>query len=261
MNKDGYSLFLDETRNSRNNTSGIAGIAIKNSDIVTMNAMLNKLKADLWPELSPKNSESIILHVADIAKSNVGFNKEYKIFRAKENKVLLYNRLNEIFEKNDMTVFGSMINLQSLSQKYKKKFDNYLADEMCMEDILNNYACFLKHHNATGKIVFESRSSGKSDKSDRVFRKQFYKIVTHGTKMYKAIELQEVIDGIEFIKKRENNAGLQLADFVPYHFMRNFLGKTQQKENMFKTLKKNRYSGEGTKGKEFSYIFGVNYIK
>lgn len=261
MDKEGYSLFLDETRNSNKKTSGIAGIAIKNDNISTMNEMLNDLKVALWPDLKQEDAKSIIFHVTDIVRSNIKFNKEYIIFRAKSNKDQLYAGLSEILEKNDMTVFGSMINLQSLGEKYKKAFDNYIADEMCMEEILNNYACFLKCHNATGKIVFESRSTDENDKSDRIFRKQFYKIITHGTKMYKAIELQEVIDGIEFIKKRDNNAGLQLADFVPYHFMRNFCGKSQQKENMFKTLKKKRYSGESTKGELLSNVFGMSYIK
>lgn len=261
MNREGYSLFLDESRNSNKKTSGIAGIAIKNDNIVHMTEMLNELKVALWPNLTQQDAENIILHVADIARSNIKYNKEYKIFRAKSNRDQLYTGLSEILERNDMTVFGSMINLQSLGQKFNKKFDNYVADEMCMEEILNNYACFLKHRNATGKIVFESRYNGDDDKSDRIFRKQFYKIITHGTKMYKAIELQEVIDGIEFIKKRDNNAGLQLADFVPYHFMKNFCGEPQKKENMFKTLKRNRYSGEQTKGNQFSCIYGMNYIR
>ncbi|MBK5077101.1 DUF3800 domain-containing protein [Lactococcus lactis] len=261
MDKERYSLFLDETRNSEKKTSGIAGIAIKNDNISFMNGMLNELKVALWPDLAQEDAENIILHVTDIVRSNIRFNKEYRIFRAKSNKEQLYDGLSEILDKNDMTVFGSMINLQSLGHKYKKTFDNYIADEMCMEEILNNYACFLKYHSATGKIIFESRSNGDNDKSDRIFRKQFYKIITHGTKMYKAIELQEVIDGIEFIKKRDNNAGLQLADFVPYHFMRNFCGSSQQKENMFKTLKKKRYSGGVTKGEQLSSIFGMNFIK
>lgn len=79
--------------------------------------------------------------------------------------------------------------------------------------------------------------------------------------MYKALEIQDVISDIRFVKKQENNAGLQIADFVPTHFMINFSGNSQHKINLYKTLKKHRYSGFKTKGLQYSSKFGVTYIK
>lgn len=55
--------------------------------------------------------------------------------------------------------------------------------------------------------------------------------------MYKALEIQDVISDIRFVKKQENNAGLQIADFVPAHFMINFSGNSQHKTNIYKTKK------------------------
>lgn len=259
-----YNLFLDETKFFDNGTYlyGIAGLAIEKAKMPDMGRELGKLKAELWKDnLTYAQAKNIVLHMSDVRSSNCKFNENYSIFKSRERVRSLFKGIGEIIENTEMTVFGSMVNLSDLAEQYKTKSSFYIGDQMCMEDIINNYTCFLKHHNARGKIIFESRADKSGNKSDRMLQKQFYKIITHGTRMYKALEIQDVVSDIRFVKKQENSAGLQIADFVPTHFMMNFSGKSQHKINIYKTLKKHRYSGYNTKGQMHSNKFGVTYIR
>jgi hypothetical protein len=259
-----YNLFLDETKFYDNGRYlyGIAGLAIEKAKMPDMGKRLGKLKAELWKDdLTYTQAKNIVLHMSDIRSGNCKFDEHYTIFKSRENIRTLFKGVGEIIESIDMTVFGSMVNLSDLSEQYKTKSSFYIGDQMCMENIINNYTCFLKHHNSRGKIIFESRADKSGNKSDRMLQKQFYKIITHGTRMYKALEIQDVISDIRFVKKQENNAGLQIADFVPTHFMMNFCDKPQHKINIYKTLKKQRYSGYKTKGQRYSNKFGVTYIR
>lgn len=259
-----YNLFLDETKFYDNGKYlyGIAGLAVESNKVPTMGKMLGKLKADLWAKkLTYHQAKNVVLHMSDVRAGNNKFDENYSIFKSRENVRILFRGLEEIIKETDMTVFGSMVNLSDLSEQYKTKSSFYIGDQMCLESIVNNYTCFLKHHNARGKIIFESRANVAGNKSDRMLQKQFYKIITHGTTMYKALEIQDVISDIRFVKKQENNAGLQIADFVPTHFMINFSKKPQHNINIYKTLKKQRYSGFKTKGQQYSNKFGVTYIK
>ena len=259
-----YNLFLDETKFYDNGKYlyGIAGIAVESNKVPTMGKMLGRLKSDLWSgSLTYAQCKNIVLHMSDVRSGNSKFDENYCIFKSRENVRRLFKGLEEIIEETEMTVFGSMVNLSDLAEQYKTNSSFYIGDQVCMESIINNYTCFLKHHNARGKITFESRANKTGNKSDRMLQKQFYKIITHGTTMYKALEIQDVISDIRFVKKQENNAGLQIADFVPTHFMINFSGNSQHKINLYKTLKRHRYSGFKTKGLQYSSKFGVTYIK
>ena len=73
---------------------------------------------------------------------------------------------------------------------------------MCLTEIINNYNCFLKWHNATGSIIYESRASKTGNHADNKL-KTIYKILAHGTTIYRGLDLQSNISGIEFIKARK----------------------------------------------------------
>lgn len=259
-----YNLYLDETKYNKdgNFMYGIAGMAIASHKIKNMGRMLGILKQDLWGDkLSYSESKNIILHMADIRSANIKFDQHYSIFEARSIKRKVFQEIEKILIENNCTVFGTMVDLTSLEKKYQTKSSYYIGDSICMMTIINNFVCFLKNNNAKGRIIFESRADHKGNHPDLLFQKQFYKIITHGTNIYKPIEIQKTITDIRFKSKKENDAGLQVADFIPSHFMINFCGNSQAKINIYRTLKLLRYSGGLTKGMIASREFGVCYIK
>ena len=62
--------------------------------------------------------------------------------------------------------------------------------------------------------------------------------------------------GINFIDKSNNEAGLQIADFIPNSFARDHAGINQSKPNIFGTLRYNLYDGNmGNRD-----CFGIKYM-
>lgn len=258
-----YNLYLDETKYNKDGKFmyGIAGMAVPFNKVRNMGRMLGKLKKEIWSDLSYTETKNIILHMSDIRSANIKFDSNYSVFSARSMKRKVFEGIGDILVENDCVVFGTMVNLTSLEQKYCSKSTYYIGDSICMMNIINNFVCFLKHQNAKGNIIFESRADHNGNRSDLLLQKQFYKIITHGTNIYKPIEIQKVITNIKFKSKKENDAGLQIADFIPSHFMINFCGNSQAKINIYDKLKKLRYSGGLTQGGIYSKDFSVCYIE
>lgn len=62
--------------------------------------------------------------------------------------------------------------------------------------------------------------------------------------------------GIDFIYKSNNEAGLQIADFIPNSFARDRAGISQPNPNIFGTLRYNLYDGNmGNRDR-----FGIKYM-
>lgn len=161
---------------------------------------------------------------------------------------------------NNLTVFGCVVNQTSLEKNYCKNTDLYTSDELWLSEIINNFTCFLKHHNAKGSACFESRVSATGSYADSKLKKLFYKIMTRGTKNYKAVDLQSKISGIKFKKKQENEAGLQLADFTVQPFLFNSAKEKQNKPTIYPILRNQRYGGSNNIGGMYSKKYGVVYI-
>ncbi|MBM7180606.1 DUF3800 domain-containing protein [Streptococcus suis] len=257
-----YHLYLDESKYSKDGSVvyGIAGVAIEEGALRAVRTTLGGLKKHLWSSMSPSQAKSIVLHASDIRGANIKYETHYDIFRKKENIRKVFSGVADIILKNDLTVFGAIVDLTKLKNEYLAEHSYYTGDRICLTEVVNNFVCFLKWNKAKGRIIFESRSDRNGNKADRKLKKQFYKIYSQGTDIYSALELQECLLGFKFIKKQENEAGLQIADFVPTPFMINFSNQSQPTINIWKTLKKHRYSGGKTKGNIQSSKFGVKYI-
>lgn len=263
-----YSLYLDECiftdKNTREKIYGICGVAVHESELYNMRKNLGELKISLLGDkIKYVNAKNVVLHSTEIRRARSSDIPEYQIFNKKANIRKAFNGIGNIIECRKLVIFGAVINLTDLEETYKvfKGSSNYTGDFICMTEIIDNYNCFLKWHNATGNIIFESRASKSGNHADNKLKKQFYKIIAHGTKIYRGLDLQSNITGIDFIKKQENDAGLQIADFTVQPFLMNFCGENQTKPSIYSTLKKHRYSGLETFGEKNSKIFGVKYIK
>lgn len=127
---------------------------------------------------------------------------------------LVFNQIGDIINEY-CYVLGTIIDVTSLNKNYRIKESTYTSYYLGMKTIMENYTKFLYDHNATGNIILESRKTINNQKLDSRIRKQYYKIMCHGTYRYSALYLQNKLTGISFVEKMSNNNLLQIADFIP----------------------------------------------
>lgn len=212
-----YTLYLDESNthiNGTNKAFTIGGFIIENTKIVEIENKLNLIKAQIWHEI-PNNS-NIILHEKDLKDAlnrRIPTNAlldEYKRFRNNANNAtLLYKQMSQLVKQTDMKTIGCVV----LEDQYYSNFPLNIGNEIslvCMQIILENYTHFLYNNNAIGKIVYESR-----DVQDNDMLMKFYQICSIGTMYVKPQAIQQKIKQLLFVPKRDNSAGLQIADFMP----------------------------------------------
>lgn len=267
MGNGKFHLYLDECSykdKDRNDIYGICGVIVEDSTLTNVRTSLGELKKEIWKDRMPyREAKNIILHATEIRQAKNGSVKRehYEIFAIRKKVKLAFEGVAMIIENHNLPILGCVANHGNTSLKYNIKMNNYRSDALCMNYIMDNYACFLKAHNGEGDIIFESRYDHKDSVADKKLKKQFFKRMVYGTIHYQGIELQECISNISFRKKQENEAGLQLADFVVQPFLINYSKGEQVKPSIFKTIRKNRYSGYKELGGIDSNIHGVVYLR
>ncbi len=260
-----YTLFLDESETHKHDRAAhndsdyhfcMAGVIVAEDDYAQLQSSVNQLKHNVWPELS--NTESVILHQmrlieAEKGRLNTSKYPEYSKFNRRSERIKFYDELKKVFVNNKLTIVGSSINEDNLKMFYwvagKNKQDQYLV---AMQLLLENYCHFLCMNNAVGNIIYEHRELIGGEK----LRDKYYHMKLMGS-MYMTKEAAEKrLLGIDFIDKADNEAGLQIADFVPNSFARNHAGISQPNPNIFTTLRYNLYDGNVGKRDRF----GIKYM-
>ena len=138
-------------------------------------------------------------------------------FNRRAERKKLYGELKKVFADNKLTIVGSSINEDNLKQYYwvtgKNKQDQYLV---AMQLLLENYCHFLCTNNAMGNIVYEHRELIGNEK----LRDKVLSYETYGVNDMTKEAAEKRLLGIDFIDKSDNEAGLQIADFIPNSLLR-----------------------------------------
>lgn len=202
----------------------MAGVIVAEDDYADLQNSVNQLKRNVWPEVG--NPENVILHqmrLIEAEKGRLDTSKypEYAKFNRRSERKKFYDELKNVFAHNKLTIVGSSINEDNLKQYYwvsgKNKQDQYLV---AMQLLLENYCHFLCTNNAMGNIVYEYRELIGNER----LRDKYYHMKLMGS-MYMTKEAAEKrLLGIDFIDKSNNEAGLQIADFIPNSFARDHAG-------------------------------------
>lgn len=244
-----YTLYLDETKlwnknHDQPNVYGIAGVVISEEKKLEINNKLTDFKKGLF-----KNPE-VILHETDIRQAGKNNKKiineipEYSLLTRRKNMKLVFNQIGDIIN-NYCYVLGTIIDVTSLNKNYRIKESTYTSYYLGMKTIMENYTKFLYDHNATGNIILESRKTTNNQKLDSRIRKQYYKIMCHGTYRYSALYLQNKLTGISFVEKMSNDNLLQIADFIPRPLLLHYVKVGQKKSNpsIYQKIRCKRYDG------------------
>lgn len=230
-----YTLYLDESYTYKNNGKkpafAVGGFIVKNSDVPSIDRKIDRLKKEIWHDLSEPTS--VILHELDL-KNAVNkrtpiekINENYVKFR--NNKSLsnkVYRCISKIVKTVDIHTVGCVV----LKNRYFDNFPQKIGNEIslvCMQIIIENYVHFLFKNDAIGSIVYESR-----DAMDLTMLRRYYQIASIGTMYIKPDAIQQRISQFRFIHKNENCQCLQLADFIP-----NIIARKMSHKNIYPITK------------------------
>lgn len=237
-----YTLYLDESTTSNNHNNPVfcmAGVIIKDEDFNNIIIPeMNNLKRAIWHDAP--NPTEIIIHQKEVNEGirSQATDPNFRRFRQNRYCRILYNGLENIFNRNLITIVGTCIVIDNLDLYFNNgiQTDLYL---IALQLIMENYCHFLCLNNGVGKILYEARYEHDNEK----MRNRYYHIKLMGSMYVNSKKMIEKLGSIDFPKKKDNNIGLQLADFVPNYFARNELGKEQKRFNIDNQLRRYRYDG------------------
>ena len=190
---------------------------------------ISNLKLQFW------NHEGINLHSRDIRRSNGPFS--FMMIPHYREKFM--SLLNDIMGKQKYTLFATGIRKDAHLKQYGIQAENpyTLALEFIMERIVH----FLDIHNETAlPCVVEAR--GK--KEDKDLEYAFLKIMTSGTSYRPADQFKKLDCPLVFRSKRDNIAGIQIADLCAYPCARHAL-KPDTQNRAYEIIKDHIYT-QGT---------------
>lgn len=123
-----------------------------------------------------------------------------------------------------------------------------LLFEVAMQEIVENYACFLHHHKGVGNIVYEARNDNAAltEKSpDFKMYNNFCKIkaCNKGVSFISQEMLAKTIRYLHIHGKQEDIPGLQLADFVAYNMLQSVNRTENQYSEFMKKISDRLYNG------------------
>lgn len=255
-----YTLYIDESQThdkfEQRPHFCMAGAIINDKEYSAMADAVNHLKRTIWNDYS--YPEKIILHqksIIDASKGKLNISKfpEYERFKSKGFRKNFYSEFARIFDCRKITIVGSSIDVEYMEKCYdiikpringesiqfRNQTNKYL---ITLQLLLENFCHFLVTHNGKGRIVYESISEIDNE---RICSK-FYQIKLMGSMYITKEAMHNHLLGINFVRKDDNNIGLQVADFIPNAFAREHARFNQfdKDDTLIRKMKFYRYGGQ-----------------
>jgi hypothetical protein len=183
----------------------------------------------------------IVLHTADITRNRNGF-ESLKMAEVREE---FYRSLNEFLRALDFVVVAVSIRKNEHIRRRAEPADPY---HLSLEVILERFYYLLQERNDHGRVIAESRNR----LFDNDLRQEFDRLMSTKRSYVRAARLRSRIEGLEFRHKRENLAGLQIADLVATPVSRFVIGRRTHEdfsiiEQKFRRSPVGEYWGYGLK--------------
>lgn len=196
---------------------------------------IGKLKLQHW------NHEGVNLHSRDIRKASGPFS----FLQNAPRREAFLSSLSQLMVELPYTLFVSAVRKDQLSERYGPRAKNPydLALVFTMERLIH----FLEAQGETElPVVAEAR--GKNEDSD--LERVFYQVMASGTFYIPAERFKALESPLVFRNKRDNVAGIQLADLCAHPCARHIL-RPDQSNRSYDIVAKHVYNG-GVRGwKEF----------
>ena len=187
----------------------LAGCLIKESDYETFCYQFNELKTRYF------GTTDIIMHSRDIRKHNDGFAVLFDLGI----KQAFYDDLNAIIANTNFVIIGAGVDKIKHVKAYGKAARN--PYEISLGFVLERLIFYLDEvdENAIVNIQIEKRGA----KEDTGLLSHYNSLYDRGTYYVQASRLQQKIERFDFVAKRDNINGLQLADLCAYPLARHCL--------------------------------------
>lgn len=283
---DEYTLYLDESKNTEGTYFTVSGIIIKNKEIELLNTAILETKKCIWgDEYVEKHCP--VLHCVELTTiKNCRWNKKqlssyirhyphYSILQNESSAAIksiydnVYSKLCKALKDINGTIIGCIIDITKFKYLYGDNFkiDSELFFEVAMQETIENYAHYLYEINGIGSIVYESRNNetAQTDRSpDFKMYNNFCKIKSNnkGISFINQDMISKTIRYLNILNKKENVAGLQLADFIAYNIVSakslfDNVNKTEFQKKIYDRL----YNGNfAIDEKDLRSYFGIKYL-
>lgn len=211
-----YLFFLDETGDhgltyiDRNfPVFFLSGVKIKESDYPDIIRSADNLKTKYF------STTDVVFHSRDIRKKD----KDFAILFDENINQSFLDDLTSFVGNSAFKIIGSGVDKRKHIKKYGKAAqDPYgLSLSFIIERLV--YQCEKVHDCDSIEIFIEKRG----EKEDAILLSQYNIIRDNGTYYVDAERIQRAISRFEFVGKKNNDIGIQLADLVGYPIARHYL--------------------------------------
>lgn len=207
--KDKYYMFVDEC-GDQNLTAldenfpifTLCGILMSYEQLLAMETKISALKKRYWGD------KTVILHSRDIRKCD----KEFKIFFDLKIKKQFYDDIDLILgEKNAYTVVSCSILKEPYIRQFGKFNDIY---GQSLSFLIERSIFFLDDISKDADMHIMAEMRGKQQ--DQNLLNYYNRLRDVGTHWVTPERLQTHIRKFDFLSKKQNVTGLQLADLIAY---------------------------------------------
>lgn len=191
---------------------------------------LNEFKKDLL------GATDVIMHTADIKRNRNGF----EALKDQKFRTHFYKKLNTMMTELDYSVVACAIDKMKLryshnyfsqnlppiypkSESYEYHVDVY---DLSMRILTERFVWLLSQSNDTGIIIVESRTENLNE----TLKLSWEKIKIQGTGTVQAVDVKKHIMEFNLRNKKDNLAGLQIADLIVSPIGRHVLGKADRQD-------------------------------
>ena len=227
---DEHLLFLDESLAiGAIKYFCLAGYIISREDYTNkLIPKVNALKQNIF------GKTDVILHEKDIRDLSGIF----KCFTDTLKRKSFWTGIHKILYESDIHVIGIGVSKNVVTKIYKSRYIN--SDyNIALHSLLENYVYFLERNNSKGSVIIESTNVT----ADERLRNLFHDIVSDGTLFLNRSAYQKHLSTITFYIKQDNNAGLQVADFIPNAINRKISGLKPKPYSTINIIDSKLYDG------------------
>jgi hypothetical protein len=208
-----YRLYVDESgdhafnllENSAHRYLCLLGVWLRlEDDYVAFSDALDAFKREFF---GPRPDRPVILHRSDVINRKGPFG----VLSNADTRVKFEQSLLQLLAGAQFRFVCVVIDKRSHAEKYTSPFHPY---HYCLAALLDRYSGWLNLKNAVGDVMAESR--GKEE--DLQLKQAYRRVYESGTLMFGHRHHQRALTSkeIKLKRKRENIAGLQLADLLAY---------------------------------------------
>lgn len=260
-----YTLFLDESYNDQTDLFCIAGCIIKNTNLSALDTAITEIKKLIWTQ-DELESLTPVLHSTEL---NIAYNNRnnpkisqytkaaYTVFNSKSNDEIkhiyqdVYAKFSTLVKNQDITTLCCIIDRKKFKSYYSLPSQPRLLDDwydIAMQEILESYTHYLCKVNGVGSVIYEARSDSSANRSNSLDNKMFHnfcKVKVNG-KGVAYLTNRTIYDRIRFLNivtKKENHAGLQLADFIAFNYIKWFTRNENERTDFMKRIHLAAYNG------------------